>query len=469
MFRIDHLQRRVGNKNLQSVDFLQKNGLPCRLFSTLFPEFYQTSAVQLATMIKSKKISCLQVMQATLSTIEIINPKINALVQHNFKHSLKQAEDSDRAIRSNSVTLGPLHGIPFTAKDVLESVDFVSSSGHKERHQYVPLVDATVIRIMKKAGAILIGKTNVPELGNGVECHNNLYGRTNNPHDLNRTPGGSSGGEAALIAAGGSFIGLGSDSGGSLRIPAHFCGICALKPTRGRVSSFGHFPAVGNALDPRTQIGPLARSVEDLELTFSLIAGNDWQDPYVIDMPIYSSRQVNLSQLKVAYFINCDNFHTTPETEEAMNLTVKFLSERVRSISEDCSQNSQEALELIYNDWEILNAGKTAHDYGEHLNRWDRYRKSMLKHSETYDVIICPVATKPAPLHKMTNLNDFVYTYIFSLLGWPVVTLRVGTSHDNLPINIQIAARPFREDIALRVALELESRFGPWPMPLMNH
>jgi amidase len=203
------------------------------------------------------------VVEAHLSRIAAVNPQLNAVVQLAAEQALAQAHAADAHLARGQLH-GPLHGVPFTVKDWIETAGLICTGGDENYRQYVPAQDATVVARLRQAGAILLGKTN-------VMVTNPVYGRTNNPYNLAYSPSGSSSGEAAIIAASGSPLGVGSDSGGSIRTPAHACGIAGLKPTTGRVPLTGHFPRISVMNDPRTVIGPLARTVADLALALEVM------------------------------------------------------------------------------------------------------------------------------------------------------------------------------------------------------
>jgi len=198
--------------------------------------------------------------------------------------------------------LGPLHGVPLTVKDTIDTRGLRTTSGSRLRATDVPDRDATVVARLKAAGAIILGKTNTPEMAVPYETDNPVFGRTNNPHDLDRTPGGSSGGEAAAIAAGLSPAGIGSDLSGSIRVPAHFSGICGLKPTPGRIPATGHFP---NSVGPFALIGvvgPMARKVQDLKLLFEVMQGPDIGDPSAVSVPVRWPDRDELKKVPIGYF-----------------------------------------------------------------------------------------------------------------------------------------------------------------------
>jgi len=251
----------------------------------------------LANAIRAKQVSSEEVVNACLKRIRSVNPKLNAVVQEVGDSAREQAREADAAVARGDLK-GPLHGVPMTIKDTLDTAGVVSTAGTQGRATFVPAEDATAVARMRSAGAILLGKTNVPELALAPETDNVVYGCTNNPYDLSRSPGGSSGGEASIIAAGGSPLGLGSDCGGSIRAPAHFCGLAGIKPTTGRVSRTGHFPPVDGLMNRLWQVGPIARFVEDLTLALPVIAGVDWRDPILVPMTLGDPELVDLKSLR---------------------------------------------------------------------------------------------------------------------------------------------------------------------------
>ena len=237
------------------------------------------SASWMAAAIGSRRVSSLELVDACLARIERVNPAINAVVRltSDARDRARQADDE----LAQGHVRGPLHGVPFTLKDSLDTAGVVTTAGTVGWRERVPTEDATVVARLKAAGGILLGKTNTPEFTWSDETDNDVYGRTSNPYDLERTPGGSSGGAAAIVAAGGAPFDIGSDTGDSIRQPAHVCGIAGLKPTSGRVPRTGHWPGFEGLFQSFTQLGPLARRVEDLELLLPILAGPDGIDPHV--------------------------------------------------------------------------------------------------------------------------------------------------------------------------------------------
>ena len=420
------------------------------------------SAADLATAIRRGDLSSEDVVRAHLDRLEAVNPRLNALVQVAADAALGAARAADAA-RARGASLGLLHGVPFTAKDVCETAGVVSAAGLKARAAFVPVQDATVVARLKAAGGILLGKSNCPPRGSGGVTDNPVYGRTNNPYDVSRSPGGSSGGEAAAIAAGASPLGIGSDSGGSLRVPAHFCGVATLKPTTGRVPNTGVFGHAGGLTDPRTQIGPVARTVRDLALALPLMAGADGRDSGVIPMPIGAMNSVALRGLRLATY--ADDGQATPTTEIAtvVQAAARALSDAGVIVHEARPACLPEARPITERHWKRDDlSGK---EFERLLHDWDRFRSEMLAFIADYDVIVCPADDQPAPRHGEESPSMFNYTLPFSLTGWPCAVVRAGTSPEGLPIGVQVVARPWREDVALAVAAQVEIALGGWRRP----
>ena len=428
------------------------------------------SVSTLARRIRDREISSEEVVQAYLSRIERINPRLNAVVQLVAEESLDQARTADKAIIRGR-PIGALHGIPFTVKDWIDvaGLPCIGTGARKDRH---PEEDATVVTRMRQAGAILLGKTN-------TMVENPVYGRTNNPYNLAYSPEGSSSGEAALIAAGGSPLGLGSDSGGSIRQPAHACGIAGLKPTTGRIPLTGHFPFISAMNDPRTTIGPLARYVEDLALTLPVLAGIDGKDPSVIPMPAADWRVVDVRSLRVAFYTHHAEAEPTRETAETCHQAAKTLESMCASVEEVLPPRIEEAYDITRQYWERPESmameawvpdGKvklSSEEIERHLFMWDRFRRALIGFVADYDVILTPAAECPAMPHCTDN-GRIPYTLPYSLTGWPCVVVRGGTSPEGMPIGVQVVARPWRDDVALAVARELERGLGGWQSPMLD-
>lgn len=447
--------------------------------------------VELAKAVKAKEVSSVEVVQAYLNRIEAVNPKLNAVVQLRADEALAEARAADEAL-ARGESKGALHGIPMTIKDSFDTAGVISTGGTLGRKTFVPEKDATVVSRLKNEGAILLGKTNTPELTLSLETNNLIYGRTNNPFDITRTSGGSSGGAVAIITSGGAPFDIGSDYGGSIRLPSHFCGIAGIKPTSGRVPRTGHIvPYAIGATDAYQAIGPLARSVDDLTLLLGIIAGPDWQDPTIVPMPRANPDTVDLSRLRVAYYT--DNGTTTPIAEimQTVRDVAKALASHVASVEENRPARLEETWDLwtslnvadgAYGVLEILekagttqtsrNLGSadqevTGREFGRRLREMDLFRSQMLGFMANYDVIICPVNANVAIKHDTLyqNFASFSYASTYNLTGWPAAVVRAGTSPEGLPIGVQIVANPWREDVALKVAKFVEDTFGGWQKP----
>ncbi len=413
-------------------------------------------------------------LDAHLQRIEGVNPNLNAVVQL-AQDARERARAADRQLARGEEPVGVLHGVPFTAKDNIETAGIVTAAGARERRDVIPALDGTVVSRMRAAGAILLGKTNCPEWGSGLETENDLYGRTNNPHDLARTPGGSSGGEAAIVAAGGSPCGLGSDSGGSARIPAHFCGVCALKPTSGLVPVSGvidHEGPIGSISDPRTQIGAFARSVEDLVAMLDVLAGPDGRDGGVAPVSLRDPRLTEIGGLRIAVFTDGGIASPTSATVAAVGNAAAALGGEGATVDQALLPGDGHAITLEI--WASYQGRTSSVDLYQLLRRWDAYRAEMLAFMARYDAILCPVYPTPAPLHGqtagagMSNPDRFgaiSYTTPFSLVGAPCVVLPWSASPEGLPIGIQLVARPWRDDVALALAGALEARREPGSVP----
>jgi len=450
-------------------------------------------AGRLAELIRSGETSSVEVVEACLNRIAAVNPRINAVVRL-ADDAIDRAREADTALARGEVS-GPIHGVPFTIKDSLDTAGLVTTAGTAGWRDRVPDRDATVVARLKAAGGILLGKTNTPEFTWSDETDNDLFGRTSNPYDLARTPGGSSGGAAAIVAAGGSPFDIGSDTGDSIRQPAHVCGIAGLKPTQGRVPRTGHWPSFAGIVGGLQQLGPLARRVDDLGLLLPIIAGPDGEDPHVAPAPLGDPDSVLVEGLRIVAFTDNGIRRPTDDTIATVETAIAALASGGATIVREVPPGLDEAWEvwdrLIRDDgygWlrrlitEAGTPGMGSYDRrgwigpkpsvpGDELSalveRADRVRSRLLRWFQAADAIVCPAMPQPAIRHGESTAPWFGDTYsdVHNLTGWPSVVVRGGTSADGLPIGVQLVARPWREDVALALAQVVEVTSGGWQQP----
>ena len=452
------------------------------------------SATELIGRIRRGEVSCVEMVQAHLDRIDEVDPVLNAVVARNDGHALAEAARADGA-RASGGPVGPLHGLPITIKDSLETRHFVTTAGTEGRRGHRPESDATAVARMRHAGAIVIGKTNTPEMTFGIGTTNEVYGRTNNPYDPRRSPSGSSGGAAAILAAGGSALDVGSDTGGSVREPAHVCGIAALKPTNGRVPLTGHaVPRAFGAVGGLTTLGPMARFVEDLVLAHRILSGPDGIDASVAPVPV-SDPVDDVAGLRVSWYVDNGEIAAEPSVAGAVRGASEVLAGRGAGVAEGMPEPLVGARDL-YERLSTTGASgrirralermgtvapgpglgervdgdrpRSAEELDAILEEVDVFRGRMLECMGDLDVLLCPVTPSPALLHEEMEGDNYLlwgFEAVFNLCGWPCVVVRAGTGPGGLPIGIQVAAAPWREDIALGVAAAIEADLGGFVPP----
>ncbi len=450
----------------------------------------------LARRLRRGETSCVDVVVEHLARIDEVNDALNAVVARNDECALSAARDADSGLAAGD-PVGPLHGVPITIKDSIDTADFVTTAGTEGFRNRVPERDASVVARLREAGAIVIAKTNTPEFTFGLGTRNTIHGRTNNPYDLTRSPSGSSGGSAAIVAAGGSALDIGSDIGGSIREPAHVCGLAGLKPTNGRIPLTGHWPPVSfGACGTMLTIGPLARSVADLELVLNAVAGPDGDDPNCSPVALRPSASVDPSALRVAWFLHTGAVRPAPHVAEAVRAAVGALGDAGAVTGEHFPVELDEAMD-IYVQLMAANSpdafrrlldragtgvpgpdlaasirsapSVSAADLARAIEDSARIRAKLLRRTITdFDAIVCPVAPFSAQPHdSVENAKYELWSYEapVNLLGWPSAVVRAGSSPDGMPVGVQVIAPPWREDIALRLASIVESSFGGFVAP----
>ena len=460
----------------------------------------------MAGMVRDRAISPVELVESHLAQIAAQNPRINAFVLVLEDGARAAARRAENAVMHGE-SLGLLHGVPVTVKDSFDVAGLPTLCGSRFRLGHKAAQDATAVARLRAAGAIILGKTNTPEFLSTFETDNFITGRTNNPWNLERTPGGSSGGEAAAIASFCSAGGIGSDGGGSIRIPAHFCGIAGLKPTPGRISANGHFPAMNNPSGLLAVAGPLARSAEDLRLLFAALAGYDSQDPFSAPVPL---RPSSVAGLRVGLV---EQFYRVPVDPE-IRQTVRRAAQVLADLMIPAEAFAPQGLERAPNLWwffmgqmaarltqqmiegregdahwtttELLSGGlepptPTVDQLLLNLATRDRMRASLLRQMEEFPVLLMPPCGVTAFPHRSRRWTvgqnmDAVEIGLFqaampatpfNLLGLPAVVIPFGMSTEGLPIGIQLVGRPYEEELILELAVRLENARGPFAGPAM--
>jgi Asp-tRNA(Asn)/Glu-tRNA(Gln) amidotransferase A subunit family amidase len=448
------------------------------------------SAKKLAQLIRERKVSPVEVVAAHLRRIAHLNPKLNAIVTL-AEDAPERAREAEAAIMRGD-KVGPLHGVPVTIKDTIETKNLLTTAGSKLLSSHLPNEDAPTVALLKDAGAIILGKTNVPEMAIPYECDNPIFGRTNNPFDQTKTAGGSSGGEAAAIADCLSPAGLGSDLSGSIRVPAHFCGIIGLKPTTGRIKPSGHIPPTAGAFSDGAVIGPMARQVEDLSLLLGILSESKM------------TARCELAGSQVGIYLNDEDVPVTNETRRAINTAASALSEAGLIVIEERPPCIERAIDL----WPTLfsraaaiqlrefyrgqedQAGTVARSLlassegnslpsleavSNAVTERDGLREKLSQWMKRTPLIIAPVGATPAFAHgarrvdvdgkSISVFRAFGYSRAANVLGFPAVVVPAGRSVEGLPIGLQLIGRPFEEEIVLSAARIIEEACGGWTPP----
>lgn len=479
-------------------------------------------AHQLANMIMDGDVASEEVLEAHLDQIATLNDDLKAVATLNEEEARSRAAEADAALARNEMW-GPLHGVPVTIKDAFETKGLRTTSSYPPLSDYVPRRDAVVVARLRDAGAIILGKTNMSTLAADLQSDSPIFGRANNPWDLERTPGGSSGGSGAAVAAGLSPLDVGSDIGGSVRVPAHFCGIYSLKPTEYRVPSVGHIPDWSLPSRPGEIIGvhhmgtygPLARSVEDLRLCLSIIEGPDQRQAVLPPVPERDGRRRPLQEYRIAWTDRFSGAPVSGETQQA----VRDLAAELEQLGCHVERRDPSAfdLEAAWRTWgEIiggelgcnmpftlhllftllfLTSGRPPMDRGIVRGLWAKRktyhaalsrRQKLINEMEHFlsewDAWLCPASATPAFTHRKTGAPIEVdgeevpymlaaagYTSVFNLTGNPVTVLPATQSAQGLPIGVQIVGSRWRDRQLLNVAEALAEVTGGYRKPAHLH
>ena len=454
-------------------------------------DIYYAPATELAAKIRDKVLSPVEVVQAHLDRIEQLNSTLNAIVFFT-DDPLERAKEAEAAVMRGD-HLGPFHGVPYTLKDCIETTGMRMSLGSKIYNDYISQQDAEVYTRLKNAGGILLGKTNMPEFALWWETDNEVFGLTRNPWNLERTAGGSSGGEVAAIAAGLSPFGLGTDLGGSIRAPASLCGVVGIKPTLGRIPYTGIQP---QTLHRAIHVGPIARTVADVALGMSILAGADDVDLYTPPVPVpdYAPLDVDLTQLKVGWSPTT-GVPVDPEVQRSVAEAAAAMGELGMNVEQveipALTEKNASAISTIIYTMEARRysaptiAGReseltpmfrarfvdgntfTIDDYLNAAQEWEDLRQAVKDYFSQYDIFLCPTVPMPAFPHgqnefhiegrTLAGRHTLRITLPWDLTGSPAVSVPFGFSSDGLPIGVQVVGRHFDELTLLQVARGLEA------------
>jgi amidase len=476
-------------------------------------------AQQLAQMIRHRQVSTVEVIEAHLAKISRHNAQLNAVCTLDAENALTRAKAADLAL-DRGENWGVLHGVPVTIKDIFETAGLRTTAGYVPLKDYIPQQDATIVARLKAAGAIVLSKSNMAELGGDYQSTNSLFPRVNNPWNLEYTPGGSSGGSAAAVAAGLSPLDIGNDFGGSIRQPAHFCGVYGLKPSEHRISTAGVIPETPGmpiCLRQMMTVGCLARSVADLQLCFEIVAGVDPRRPDVPPVPLDTPSGKSLTDLKIAWSDEWAEVPVAAEIKSAMVASAQKLTmagakvERWMPPNFNLSEifdlygqmaahvnryaqpidlyNLRHSAELLWRtatqgDKKLRHLGDYSRfiptmmnpslkGYFQALTERDRFIAEMDAALEPWDVWICPVAATTAFTHRPAwsaididgrsyphAVANGIYLLPFNLSGHPAVVIPIGQTQAGLPIGIQIVGKRWREIELLSIVREIDKVIG---------
>jgi Asp-tRNA(Asn)/Glu-tRNA(Gln) amidotransferase A subunit family amidase len=466
------------------------------------PVFHFTTIARLSDGIRSKKISPVEIVDTLLERAANCEAQLNSFVHLGADGARLQALSAEAAAQRGG-TLGPLHGVPITIKSNLDAAGWPCPAGSVLRKGYVPADDAPLVARLKAAGAIVLGNTNTPEFLMAYESSNLLTGKTSNPWDLTRTAGGSSGGEAAAIASGCSVGGVGSDGGGSIRVPAHFCGICGLKPTPGRIPSTGHFPAGAGALSWLGAVGPMARTIADLHVLFEVMAGPDPGDALSAPVPLKMEDAKQRKGMRIGVLESDVLGKATPATQAAVKRAGESLAAQgfqvepfrlsglgraleiwwfffgtvVAHLFQPTIAGQEDQLSPVFRDYLSFAEQETPPSFDCFLDacaQRDLVRSEILRQMRDVPILISPVCSTPAFPHgegtwrlgaEQCYRETMRFSQWLNLAGCPGVSVPVGASAEGLPIGVQVIGRPHEEELVLAITELIEQARGPWQPP----
>ncbi|HEY8582648.1 MAG TPA: amidase [Capillimicrobium sp.] len=463
------------------------------------------SAAERLADLEAGRVGARELVTAVLEGLDAADARVHAVVERRDEEALAAADAADARRRRGDADGARLLGLPLTIKDVLDVRGWRTAAGSLARVDHRADADATVVARLRAAGAIVVAKTNVPECSCSFETDNMLHGRTDHPLDPARTPGGSSGGEAALLGADASIAGVGTDGGGSIRAPAHFTGIVGIRPTTGRTPETGIWPATRpTGMLDLTCVGPMARRVGDLELLLRVMAGADGIDPYAMDQPLGAAGAIDVAGLRVAFYADHPRVpRTTPETAEAVRRAAAAFADAGAQVDEIAPPDTgapvegRSATELFFESSgadggahlraAVAAAGGRHHpqfaailgdddtpdrgaaSFFETRRRLFAYRAHVRAAIAGHDLVLSPVVAGPAPPHgtppagidpeRYLRYEGYEYCHVNAVAGLPAASVPVHRA-GGLPIGVQVAAAPWREDLALAGAAHLEEAFG---------
>ncbi len=466
----------------------------------MIPMPHRLTLSAMSALIRARKLSPVELIDAHWKQIAAHNPAVNAFVL-TLEESSRQAAREAETRQMQGEFDGPLHGVPVTIKDSFNIAGLPTRCGSRFLGLTPAADDAALVARLRRAGAIPLGKTNCPEFLANYETDNFIAGRTNNPWNLARTPGGSSGGESAAIAARFSAGGIGSDGGGSIRVPAHFTGIAGLKPTPGRCSAAGHVPTICHPGGLLGVAGPMARTVEDVRILFEVLAGHDTNDPFSAPVPL---TRPNLAGLRIGVVEQFYQVPVQPSVRDAVRKASTLLSSAGIAVDSFAPQGLDRAPNLWWFFFGILPAPFTqeiiagredqAHWTGteflhqalaepqpsakqliERLAARDAMRASLLRQMRDTPVLLMPACgvtafphrqrRYPTPAKEISQFEAMMPATPVNLLGLPSLAVPIAQDRDGLPVGVQLIGRPWEEELLLEIGARLEQARGLFPTP----